>query len=323
MALVADGRVEDALGLIDQLAANGNAEAFWARGLWRLEGRLLPRDPARARDDFRAGDTAGHVGAARIHAGLLASGTGGARDWRAAIDCLARWADRDPVAARQRALIAAMPLDAAGEPTALPEPIIVNITPYIARLPALLSAEECAFLAEMAEPRLKPALIFHEGERRFIADPVRDSDAAGFPLVFEWPTIHALNRRFAAVSGTDITSGETLQVLRYRPGQQYRAHLDAIPGMANQRHLTLLTWLNDAYEGGETLFTELCIAERGRTGDALLFANALPDGRPDPATRHVGSPVTSGIKLLASRWIRQRPPDDPLIGFGQHDAPRA
>jgi prolyl 4-hydroxylase len=175
----------------------------------------------------------------------------------------------------------------------------------------------------MAEPRLKPALIFHEGERRFIADPVRDSDAAGFPLVFEWPTIHALNRRFAAVSGTDITSGETLQVLRYRPGQQYRAHLDAIPGMANQRHLTLLTWLNDAYEGGETLFTELCIAERGRTGDALLFANALPDGRPDPATRHVGSPVTSGIKLLASRWIRQRPPDDPLIGFGQHDAPRA
>jgi prolyl 4-hydroxylase len=35
---------------------------------------------------------------------------------------------------------------------------------------------------------------------------------------------------------------------------------------------------------------------------------------------HAGLPVIAGTKLVASRWIRQRPADDPLLGFGQHEA---
>jgi prolyl 4-hydroxylase len=58
---------------------------------------------------------------------------------------------------------------------------------------------------------------------------------------------------------------------------------------------------------------------KGRAGEGLLFANALPDGRPDPASRHAGLPVTAGAKLLASRWIRQRPPA-PGEAFGQAEA---
>lgn len=323
LALAQQGRAAEAVALIDDLAARGDGEALWARGLWRVEGRLFPRDLAAARQDFRGGDEAGHMQAARIHAAFLATGAGGARDWAGALDSLRRWAANDPLAARQRDLIEAMDLDATGAPRATPPHRIVNATPYIARLEALLTPAECVFLADMAEPRLKPALIFHESRKRFVADPVRDSDAAGFPLVFECPAIHALNRRFAAASRTAVEQGEPLQVLRYHPGQQYRAHLDAIPGMANQRHLTLLTWLNDDYRGGETIFTELGLALRGRTGDALIFANALPDGRPDPATRHIGSAVESGVKLLSSRWIRQNPPLDPAAGFGQHEATAA
>lgn len=323
LALAQQGRAAEAIALIDDLAVRGDGEALWARGLWRVEGRLLPRDLAAAREDFQRGDEAGHMQAARIHAAFLATGTGGARDWAGSLDSLRRWAGNDPIAARQYELIVAMELDDTGYPRTTPPHRIVNATPYIARIEALLTPAECAFLAELAEPRLKPALIFHEAQKRFVADPVRDSDAAGFPLVFECPLVHALNRRFASASKTLVEQGETLQVVRYRPGQQYRAHLDAIPGMANQRHLTLLTWLNDDYRGGETIFTELDLALRGHTGDALIFANALLDGRPDPATRHIGSAVTDGTKLLASRWIRQRAPDDPVTGFGQHDAPRA
>ena len=46
-------------------------------------------------------------------------------------------------------------------------------------------------------------------------------------------------------------------------------------------------------------------------------------GEPDPRSRHCGRPVTAGTKLIASRWIRQRPPDDPARGFGQHEAEAA
>jgi prolyl 4-hydroxylase len=164
-------------------------------------------------------------------------------------------------------------------------------------------------------------LIFHEAQQRFVRDPLRTSEAAGFPFVSEWPAVHALNRRMAAASGTDVRQGETLQVLRYARGQEYRPHLDAIPALANQRVLTFLVYLNDDYGGGETDFPELGLHIRGEAGMGLLFANALPDGRPDPRMRHAGLPVRSGSKLLASRWIRARLPEHP-DGFGSHEAER-
>lgn len=119
--------------------------------------------------------------------------------------------------------------------------------------------------------------------------------------------MHRINRRIAATSGTALAAGEILHVLAYSPGQQYRLHSDAIPGEANQRTHTLLVWLNDAYEGGATVFPALDIAVRGAPGDALLFENLTAAGKPDERTRHAGLPVKSGRKWLATRWIRRTP----------------
>jgi prolyl 4-hydroxylase len=316
LALLQRGDSPSALALVYEACAQKDGDALAMRALWQVEGRLVPRDLPAARADLAAADT---IGAARILAGFLATGTGGARDWAGALAMLDDWAERDHVAAQQRALIAAMAIDAKGDPLILPVPQPLSDSPMIRALPSLLTAPECDLLTTLSDRRLRPALIFHEGQKRFIADPVRDSDAAGFPIVSEWPAIHAINRRLAAASGTAVEQGETLQVLRYRPGQQYRAHLDAVPGLTNQRSLTLLVYLNEDYRGGETSFTHLPLAHRGRKGDGLLFANTLPDGRPDPMSEHAGLAVQAGIKLIASRWIRQRPPEGP-DGFGQHEA---
>jgi prolyl 4-hydroxylase len=98
-------------------------------------------------------------------------------------------------------------------------------------------------------------------------------------------------------------------VLSYAPGQEYRQHSDAIGGVApnQQRVLTFLVYLNEDYEGGETAFPAAGIKVRGRTGDGLLFRNASAEGVPDPCAVHAGLPVTSGAKLIASRWIRAAP----------------
>ncbi|WP_331040153.1 2OG-Fe(II) oxygenase [Allosphingosinicella sp.] len=127
--------------------------------------------------------------------------------------------------------------------------------------------------------------------------------------MLENPAVHALNRRLAAASGTQVTQGEPLQILRYSPGQEYKAHVDALPVGTNQRILTMLVYLNEDYAGGETKFLETGLGFKGRTGDALLFRNASADGRPDPMARHAGLPVTRGQKLIASRWIRAKPLD--------------
>jgi prolyl 4-hydroxylase len=74
----------------------------------------------------------------------------------------------------------------------------------------------------------------------------------------------------------------------------------------------MLVWLNEDYQGGETHFPTAGLRLKGRRGDALLFRNTGPDGRRDPASGHAGLPVASGEKLIASRWIRERPFEPPL-----------
>jgi prolyl 4-hydroxylase len=104
-----------------------------------------------------------------------------------------------------------------------------------------------------------------------------------------------------------VEQGEPLQVLRYAPGQQYRRHLDGVPGLANQRILTALVYLNHGYTGGGTAFPKADLTVEGRQGDVLVFRNASGDGRIDPLSEHAGLPVATGTKLLASRWIHSHP----------------
>lgn len=320
MHLAMGGRPIDGLLLLREAQARDEREAFLLEGLWMLEGRFVPRDLLGARTPLARAAELGHVGAARTLTGLIASGIGGAPAWELALSMLDSWSDRDPIAARQITLISKMPLDADGMPLAemLPRPL--SRDPRIERIDGLLSPEECAFLIELAEPRMRRATIFHEAEQRFVEDPIRRSDKAAFPIVSEWPFVRAINCRIAAATGSPVECGEPLQVLRYQEGQEYRAHVDAIPGMDNPRVLTALVWLNEDYSGGETRFSELGLAERGATGDLLVFANTRDDGSPDSRTRHCGAPVTTGIKYLASRWIRSRPPGED--GFGRHEVER-
>ncbi len=137
-------------------------------------------------------------------------------------------------------------------------------------------------------------------------DPVRTSDGSAMHWLIEDPAIHALNRRLAAASASAWEQGEPLQILRYSPGQQYRNHLDYIPGADNQRVRTALVYLNADFEGGQTAFVRAGLMVKARKGNGIVFQNALPDGRADPMSEHAGLPVTRGTKYLASRWIRQR-----------------
>jgi prolyl 4-hydroxylase len=200
-----------------------------------------------------------------------------------------------------------MDLDGEGDPVAQPQREVIRETPLICRFPALFTERECDFLTRLAEPLFEPANTVEEYTHREIRNPIRTSDTAAFPWVGENPAVHALNRRIAKASETAPEQGETLQVLRYRAGQEYKPHTEAIPGLANQRIMTMLVYLNDDFEGGETDFPDLGITVRPKRGDGLLFRNVDAQGKPDASVLHAGVPVRSGTKLLASRWILEHP----------------
>jgi prolyl 4-hydroxylase len=182
-------------------------------------------------------------------------------------------------------------------------------SPEVRLFPRFFTERECKLLIETARPGLKPSFVIDPVSGREIPNPIRTSRGVGFPFVDENPAIHALNRRIAVASGTDVRCGEPLQVLSYAPGQQYREHSDALPNVpaAQQRTITFLVYLDEDYDGGETSFPKVGLKVRGRTGDGLLFRNAGDDGTPDPYAVHAGLPVTRGVKHLASRWIRAEP----------------
>ena len=305
--LVSTGRSREAVTLLRRLADSGDGPAAYQLAEWAREGEHFQRDFALARELYGRSAQAGLIEGARRFLALVAVGAGGPRQWPEALDILADLARVDPNASEQLAIVKAMKLTPDGDPVSIPAGEVLSDAPKVTRFPALFTPEECRYLAGAAEPLFEPAKTVEEFTGRELRNPIRTSDTAFFPWVGENPAIHALNRRIAAASGTRPEQGEPLQILRYQVGQEYKPHIDAIPGLANQRVLTMLVYLNDDYEGGETRFLEADLTVRGKQGDALLFANTDAHGRPNQKAMHAGLPVTSGVKLLASRWIRERP----------------
>ena len=278
------------------------ADELYERGAAALHAG----DRAGAREMLRRSGELGRLDAAVIYANFVASGTGGPREWQNALAMLRALAKVNRRSARELALINQMALTDKGDPLVLSPAEPICEAPHIVAFRGLFSAAECAYLIEAATPMLTPALIVDVKTGTQKRDPVRISDGCGFTWPLENPAVHALNRRIAAASGTAPEQGEPLQILRYGVGGEYKPHYDSIPGFSNQRALTMLVWLNEEYEGGETWFNEPKLALKGQPGDAVLFRNIGPDGRRDPKSAHAGLPVTAGEKMLASKWIRQR-----------------
>jgi prolyl 4-hydroxylase len=302
--LARSGRVADGIALVGKLSEEGDPEACFILANWRLWGFYGERDLAQCHALLERAGQAGFVEASRLRAILTANGTGRPSDVVAATQMLRELAPGDPDSARQLELLDLMDPGSRGGL----ETETLSDDPPIRLLRNLLSVEECRYLMDKAQPALRPSMIIDPNTKRPVPNPVRTSSGMNFDPSLEDLVVHAINRRIAAATETPVECGELLHVLQYRPGEQFRPHLDSIPGAANQRHWTALVYLNEGYEAGGTVFTELGVEAKGGVGDCLIFRNSI-EGASDPRTRHAGRPVTSGVKWLASRWIRQQPVD--------------
>jgi prolyl 4-hydroxylase len=299
-----DARCEDeALGIFLQLAEREDpgALATLARLYWT--GTIVPRDYARARDYYHRAGEAGHMACAIYSTNLLANGHAGHRDWPRAMERLRREARSDPSRAEILSTLARMDLTDEGDPQTLPRGERMTDRLDVQLFRGAFSHAECDYVLRLEKDDYARASVIDEATGIERIDPVRTADETHIDWEAENPLVHVFNRRLAALSGTAVDWGEPLQLLRYRPGQQYRNHYDYIPGAANQRILTALLYLNEDYSGGETAFPRIDLKVRGRTGDVLLFRN-MQDGRRIPESEHAGLPVISGVKHIATRWIR-------------------
>jgi predicted 2-oxoglutarate/Fe(II)-dependent dioxygenase YbiX len=91
---------------------------------------------------------------------------------------------------------------------------------------------------------------------------------------------------------------EGYNMLRYKGGQEYKAHYDGYTGLG--RSLSAIVYLNNDYEGGEVEFVNFGIKIKPEPGMLLLFPSNY-------AYSHIAHPVTDGTKYAIVTWLHDRP----------------
>ena len=187
--------------------------------------------------------------------------------------------------------------------------------PSAAVLDGVLDAGECEALIALARPRLAPSTIVDPASGKDTVSMTRTSEGMFFRLE-ENELVARIDRRVSRLMGLPVENGEGLQVLRYPPGAASLPHYDflmstnehnrASIARSGQRVATMVIYLNDVEEGGETLFPEAGFAIAPRRGGALWFEYCNAAGQLDARSLHAGAAPGSGEKWIVTKWMRQR-----------------
>ena len=208
--------------------------------------------------------------------------------------------------------------DLSGAPCALRLPdrevqvLLTMQRPRVVLFGGFLSDAECDGLIELSRPRLARSETVDHRSGGSEVNAARTSDGMFFERG-EAPLIQRIEQRIATLLHWPVDKGEGLQILRYRPGAQYRPHFDyfdpAQPGTAavlkrgGQRVATLIMYLQVPANGGATIFPDVGLEVAPVKGHALFFSYDRP--HESTGTLHGGAPVTDGEKWVATKWLRE------------------
>jgi len=177
--------------------------------------------------------------------------------------------------------------------------------PLIVVLGNVLSHEECDELIRMSKDRLHRSKLADGLE----VDELRTSSCMFFEEG-ENDFVARIEKRVSQIMNIPVEHGEGLQILNYKIGQEYKAHYDFFTSknkvVSNPRISTLVMYLNDVEEGGETYFPKLNFSVSPQKGMAVYFEYFYNDQTLNELTLHGGAPVIVGDKWAATQWMRRK-----------------
>lgn len=299
-------------------ARAGDPRAQLALAHFMLTGRApaaSPEEPARL---VAAASAKGFTEALLYHATLAALGVSRAQSFDDAFKYVARAAElgHPEAQGQMQALAGAHGID---RNVWLTPPKLVQHaqSPRIFTAENFLSRPACAWLIKQASRRLHRAEIRQSSDTATVRE-TRTNSVAGSSALEPDLVMQLTRLRIAATIEQSVNQLEPTNVLHYDVGQEYGAHYDIIrPDEAQnfeadlrahgQRRVTVLVYLNEGYDGGETEFPRIKQRFKGKPGDALIFWNLSAANELERDSLHAGLPVTRGEKWLLSQWVRERP----------------
>lgn len=186
--------------------------------------------------------------------------------------------------------------------------------PRVVMVDNFISDMECQKIIELAHPRIDRSMVVdNQAPGKSKTDSVRTSSGMFFKKQ-ETDLISEIENRIVEFVNWPLSNHESFQVLNYLPGQEYKPHNDyfdistesgqLITKRGGNRLGTVILYLNNCPEGGGTIFPESGLELKPIKGCAVFFG--YPTHNKDSKTLHGGSPVITGEKWIAVKWLRQR-----------------
>lgn len=190
---------------------------------------------------------------------------------------------------------------------------VLNIEPKVIMVDNYFSEAECDFVVK-SNPLFGHSTGFNFKTQKSEKTDYRTSSTYyDTSLNFFSMTMKNYNLVKSILNKKDLTLNniEAIQIQKYDTGQQYREHCDYFnyPGYAaidNDRICTVIVYLNDDFEEGETKFPKLNLKIVPKKGSCLYF-EYLYDTNTNHKTLHAGLPPVSGEKWIATSWVRDKP----------------
>eukprot|EP00899_Mesostigma_viride_P019038 jgi/Mesvir1/27135/Mv20806-RA.1 len=200
---------------------------------------------------------------------------------------------------------------------------ILSWKPRLEVYHGFLSSEECDHLVDMGKRRLMRSGVVDTNTGKSALSDIRTSSGT-FLAKAQDGIVEAIEHRIAVWSHVPMENGEGIQLLRYQKGEKYDPHFDyfhheGADHNGGNRLATVLMYLSDVEEGGETVFPNTEVP-KGRTGqwsdcaqaglaykpvkgDAILFWSLTPYGDLDRYSMHGSCPVIVGEKWSATKCL--------------------
>ncbi|WJX94120.1 procollagen-proline 4-dioxygenase [Trifolium repens] len=190
-----------------------------------------------------------------------------------------------------------------------------------------LTKEECEHIINIAKPHMRKSAVVDNITGKSLNSSGRTSSGT-FLARGRDQIVRNIEKRIADITFIPVEHGENLNVLHYEVGQKYDSHLDYFMDNfstknGGQRIATMLMYLSDVEDGGETVFpvakgnfssvpwwNELSdcgkkgLSVKPKMGDAILFWSMKPDSTQDPLSLHGACPVIKGDKWSCAKWMR-------------------
>lgn len=187
----------------------------------------------------------------------------------------------------------------------------------VQELQDLLTKEECQQMIDLAKSSLMVESSVVDSKGLYSSNKDFRKSFQTWMYSHTHPVLRKLSNASIDLTGFPFSHQEMIQIVKYEPGGKFDAHYDAcvyndkickqMNRGSTERRTTLLVYLNDEMEGGETEFVVLNKKVKPETGKGILFWSTNEQNQLFHESKHQGNPVTKGEKWIATVWSHGAP----------------